>query len=166
MILTDDLRGAMQVARPRVIAKPGPCCHDRIAVCPGQITDRWPAAYKVQKIGNDRCHNCLLQHDFRQPYMIGWCQLWPAAAPGQRAAMPVIPVKQGISGKRGHHHAGETGTALSAIQRSRQAEWSAEWSHANRHFDRHCPEPGRLDLMLTMPIFWSRKVQSVLVCSE
>lgn len=84
----------MQVARPRVIAKPGPRRHDGILVRVGKVGDRGKLSGEAFEIGNDGGHGRLLQHDFAEPDMIRICRLPRQRAPWQGAAMPVIPAQQ------------------------------------------------------------------------
>ncbi len=51
MFGTDNAGGAVQVACPRVIAKPGPGGHHLILLGGGQIADFGPAPCEVQEIG-------------------------------------------------------------------------------------------------------------------
>mgnify|MGYP003307338522 CR=1 FL=1 len=84
---------------------------------------------EIEEIGNHRGHNRLLQHDLGQPNMVGWRQVRPAAAPGKRAAMPVIPVENLLGGKVTLGHGAKTATAQIAVQRRAIGTTLEEWSH-------------------------------------
>ena len=94
----------MQIAGAGVIPQPRPGSKNIIQRSVSQILDAWPAANEVEKIGNDRGHHRLLQHDLGQPDVIGWCQLRPAPPPWQVTPMPVIPGKQSRRCKNGFDH--------------------------------------------------------------
>ena len=94
-----------------------------------KVADIGPAAGEIEEIGNHRGHHRLLQHDLGQPDMIGWRQVRPAAAPGKRAAMPVIPVENLLGGKVTSDHSAETDTAQIAVQRRAIGTTREEWSH-------------------------------------
>ncbi|NBR01697.1 MAG: DUF721 domain-containing protein [Alphaproteobacteria bacterium] len=119
----------MQIARPRVIAEPGPGGHHIILPGGGQIADFGPAPREIQKIGDHRRDHRLLQHDFRQPHMVGWRQIRPAMPPGQAAAMPVIPVENGCGGKSRAGHGDETCIASRPVQSPVGITSASQWSH-------------------------------------
>ena len=86
-----NLSTPMQVAGPRVVAKPCPGGHHIIGRSSGQLLNRGPAGkelFKVRLYGGD-C--CLLQHNFAQPYRIGINIGTRQCAPWHHAAAPVIP---------------------------------------------------------------------------
>ena len=93
MIGADRLSRAMQIASPRIIAQPGPCRHHILAWCGGKVADRRPSTSELEEIRYHSGDNGLLQHDFRQPHMVGRRQVGPAPPPGKRAAVTVVPVK-------------------------------------------------------------------------
>ena len=98
MVAHHCARAGMQVARPRIIAKPGPFLHDRRNRRGGQRANCWPACQKPRVIGLDRRHSRLLEHDFRQPDGV-WVR--PQARqrpPWQQPAMQVVPGQQQLRG--------------------------------------------------------------------
>ena len=102
--ISNEFGRFVQVGGTGVISQPSPGSKNIIQWCASQILDPWPAAYEVQKIGNDRGDNSLLQHNLRQPDMIGGCQLRPAPPPWKIAPMLVIPGKQSSRCKNGLSH--------------------------------------------------------------
>ena len=128
-LAADHLRGAMQVTGAGVIAEPGPGRHHILGRSGRKVADIRPAAGEIEEIGNHRGHHRLLQHDLGQPDMIGRRQVRPAAAPGKRAAMPVIPVENLLGGKVTSGHGAETDTAQIAVQRRAIGTTREEWSH-------------------------------------
>ena len=109
--ISNEFGRFVQIAGTGVISQPSPGSKDIIQWCASQILDPWPAAYKVQEIGNDRGDNSLLQHDLRQPDMICGCQLRPASPPWKIAPMLVIPGKQSSRCKNTLSHAPDSLTS-------------------------------------------------------
>ena len=99
MALNHHPRAFAEIARPRIIAKPGPGLHEIVGIGPTQLFNRRPERKKTGEIGFDRFDRRLLQHHFRQPDMVG---VGPDAclaprwwhAPWQVAMVGVIPVQQ------------------------------------------------------------------------
>ena len=88
------LGAGVEIARPRVIAEPRPLLHHRLDRGGGQSRNIRPAAAKGLEIRLHRRDCRLLQHDLGQPDEIGIGQFARPGAPGQIAALAVIPVKQ------------------------------------------------------------------------
>ena len=84
-------RRSVQIPRPGVIAQPRPCRQHIISRGGRQRPDIGPAADKSIKIGFDRGHRCLLQHDFRKPDSIGISMASHRRPPRQDTAMGFIP---------------------------------------------------------------------------
>ena len=71
-VVAHDHAGAFQqIARPRIIAKPGPFAHHLGIIRRRQRSDIRPARREAQEIVAHACDGCLLQHDFRQPDPVG-----------------------------------------------------------------------------------------------
>ena len=65
-VLSDEPPGAgVEVARPRVVAEPGPGVQDRIEIRRGQRLDIRPAGDKAAEVRLDRRHLGLLEHESR-----------------------------------------------------------------------------------------------------
>ena len=94
MALQDRPCTGMQVARTRVVGKPGPGPQHIIERRCRQHFDIRPARRETQKVGCDRLHGRLLQHDLREPHAIGIGDLACSRPPWQHAAMPVVPGEQ------------------------------------------------------------------------
>ncbi len=91
----DDGAGAgMEVAGARVIAGSLPQMQHLIERRCGQCTKIGPACHELVKIGADRRHRGLLQHDFAEPHPVGIGALARGDAPRQIAALSVVPGKQ------------------------------------------------------------------------
>ena len=84
----------MQIAGAGVIAKPGPGGQHLVLAGGGQRRHVGPEAEKFAVISGHRLHRGLLQHDFRQPDAIRIGAFSPWCAPGQHAAMDVVPGEQ------------------------------------------------------------------------
>jgi hypothetical protein len=96
-------RAGVQVARPRVIAEPGPRLEHVVERACGQRGNARPALEKACIIGCDRFDGCLLQHDFGKPDPVRIGLFAGRGTPRQRAPMPVVPGEQncGVGTARG-----------------------------------------------------------------
>ena len=83
----------MQIAGAGIIAKSGPGFQHIVQRCRGQRINGWPEVQKLEEIGLHGGDGGLLQHDFRQPDVVG---VRPSAlgSPRQIPAMGVIPGQQ------------------------------------------------------------------------
>ena len=91
----------MQVARSGVVAEPGPFAQHVVERGGRQIRDTRPALQEALEIAGDGGNRRLLQHDFAEPDMVGIGPDAGRGAPGQRAAMMVVPAQQpGRQGRR------------------------------------------------------------------
>ena len=91
MVLLADLLGCLfQVPHPAVVAKALPQLVQQlvIAVCQGFYG--WQGLQEPGVVALDGLHTGLLQHDFRQPHMIGI----PVGTPGKVAFIFIIPGQQ------------------------------------------------------------------------
>jgi hypothetical protein len=87
-------RAGMQIACPRIIAKPGPHPQNIVERSAAERADVGPARQKSLEIGSDGLDAGLLQHDFRQPHAIGIGAFAGWRPPRQFSAMAVVPCKQ------------------------------------------------------------------------
>ncbi len=71
VLVSDLLRGLVQVARPGVVAQSGPQMQHLVDRRMGQIGDGWETRHKALKVGDNRRHLRLLQHHLREPYFVG-----------------------------------------------------------------------------------------------
>ena len=91
----DDAGAAVQVARPRVIAEALPGVEHLVELGAGQRLEGGPARAEAgEALGDDR-HRRLLEHDLAEPDDIGVRPRARLGAPGQAAAVAVVPVEQG-----------------------------------------------------------------------
>ena len=81
----------MEVAGARVIAEPGPGLHHLFDRRLGEPCDRREALQEALVEGLHGRNRRLLQHDLRQPDAIGIGRRAGLGAPGQVAAVPVVP---------------------------------------------------------------------------
>jgi hypothetical protein len=84
----------VEVARARVVAEAGPGRHHVLDRCRRQRRHRRPAREEVAVIGLHRDDRRLLQHDLRQPDMVGIGALPRQGAPRQNSAVTVVPGQQ------------------------------------------------------------------------
>ena len=88
-------RAFEQIACTGIITKACPCRHDIGVRCRSKSRKAWPDVRELLEIGTNRCNRCLLQHDFRQPDMIGVGKTRTRRrAPWERAGMRVIMCQQ------------------------------------------------------------------------
>ena len=90
----DDLRRLVQIARACVVAKPGPGGEHIVQRRIGQRFHIRPERKEFAVVTRDRLHRRLLQHDLRQPDMIGIGAAALRRAPRQGAAVDVVPGEQ------------------------------------------------------------------------
>ena len=90
MLLRDLLRRLLQIARSAVIAEPLPELHQRVMLTLTECFDIGQRRKKPGIIRPDRLHSRLLEHDLREPDMIGL----PVLPPRQIAGVFREPVKQ------------------------------------------------------------------------
>ena len=96
----------MQVARPRIIAKPGPHAQDIVERGARQRPDVGPARDELLEVGPDRLDPGLLQHDLGKPDPVRVGQLAGRRPPRQLAPVPVVPGEQ-VCGAVAASHGGE-----------------------------------------------------------
>ena len=94
MLRHDHLRGAHQVARPRIIAQPRPGRHDVGLVRRRQAGNVRPARHPRLEPRAHRRHRGLLQHHLGQPHAIRVRRLARQRPPRQGAAVLVVPAEQ------------------------------------------------------------------------
>ncbi len=87
-------RAGMQVARPRVVAEPGPEPQHVVERRRRERIDIRPAREEAREIRPDRFHGGLLEHDLGEPHAIRVDRLARLRAPRQHAAMAVVPGQQ------------------------------------------------------------------------
>jgi hypothetical protein len=92
--LDHRLGAGVEMSRARVIAEPGPQAQHLLETRGGKCMHARPPRDEARKIRRDRLHGGLLQHDFGEPHAIRVALLARCRAPGQRAAMAVIPGQQ------------------------------------------------------------------------
>ena len=97
----DDAGAAVQVARPRVIAEALPSVEHLVGIGAGQRLEGGPARVEAREALADDRHRRLLEHDLAEPDDIGVRPHTGLGAPGQAAAMSVVPVEQGGGQARG-----------------------------------------------------------------
>ena len=87
-------RAGVQVARPRVVAESLPGVEHLVELGAGQSLEARPALQETLEVAGHHRHRGLLQHDLAEPDPVG---VGPGAgrrAPGQVAAVAVVPVQQ------------------------------------------------------------------------
>jgi len=87
-------RAGVQIARPRIIAEPGPHSQHIVERGLAERVDVRPARQKLPEIRPHRFDAGLLQHDFRQPNPIGIGAFAGWRPPRQLAAVAVVPCQQ------------------------------------------------------------------------
>ena len=90
------LRAFVQVARAAVVAKPRPGGEHVVERRRGQRLDGRPAGKEAQVEGDDGFDRRLLQHDLAEPDAVGVGALARRHAPGQVAALLVVPGEQRV----------------------------------------------------------------------
>ena len=90
VLLQNDPRRLLQVARPAVIPEALPQLEEPILPAGGQIPNGGKLTHKSVEIGQHRLDAGLLQHDFRYPYPVGR----GVQPPGQQPPVRVVPVQQ------------------------------------------------------------------------
>ena len=94
-----DGDGALvQVARAAVVAEPGPGGEHVVERRRGERLDGRPAGEEAQVEGDDGFDRRLLQHDLAEPDAVGIGALARRHAPGQVAALLVVPGEQRVDG--------------------------------------------------------------------
>ena len=106
------LRAAVQVARPGVVAEPGPVFDDAFDGRRRQGRDIGETGEKTLVVGDDRRHLGLLQHDLGQPDPVGVATALPGQVmaaggllPGDQALGKALFFRQ-ISSRRGKREPG------------------------------------------------------------
>ena len=89
-----DIGAGMEIAGAGVVAQPGPGREHVVERGTGQGVDGRPALEEAAEVVADRGHGGLLQHDLRQPHVIGIGAFPGRGAPRQGATMSVVPGKQ------------------------------------------------------------------------
>ena len=107
----------MQVARAGVVAEPGPEVQHLVERCGGQIGDGGKARHKAFEIGNNGGDLGLLQHNFREPHLIGRFLLLPRQG---LAAKALIPVQHLLRELRRLHHKKEIFRDYSTLRQAFQ----------------------------------------------
>ena len=90
----DGPRAGVQVAGAGVIAEPLPGMQHLVERGRGQRANIGKARHELVKIGADRRDRRLLQHDLAEPDAVGVGRLAGRGAPGQVAAVAVVPGEQ------------------------------------------------------------------------
>ncbi len=126
------LRAGVQIARARVVAEPGPQPQHVVERRGRERVHIRPARDEAEKIGRDRLHGGLLQHDLGQPDAIRIGGLAAQRAPRQLAAVAVVPGEQ-----RGRLRL-RAAAAASAIVGRLLASWLDRWQSPP-----HMNKPGR-----------------------
>ena len=90
----DGLRAGVQVAGAGVIAEPLPGMQHLVERGGGQRTNIGETRHELVKIGADRRDRGLLQHDLAEPDAVGVGASAGRGAPGQVAAVAVVPGEQ------------------------------------------------------------------------
>ena len=90
VLLTDDLRGLLQVPHPAVIAQPLPQLVELFLLARGQRRDVRQGSKETLIIGQCRRDAGLLEHDLAQPDVVGR----RVRAEGQDAVVRVEPIEQ------------------------------------------------------------------------
>src|SRR5262249_43852859 len=94
-VLLDDSAGTgVQVASAGVITQPLPEVQHLIERGGRQGGNNGPARHESVKIGTDGSNRGLLQHDLAEPDAVRVGALVGGSAPGENAAMPVIPFQK------------------------------------------------------------------------
>src|SRR6202034_1316608 len=112
MLLDYDAGASMQITGTGVITEAGPGFEHVVERGRRQRPYIGPARQKARVIGPDRLDCGLLQHDFGQPDAIRIGALPRPRAPGQLAAMAVVPSQQ-VHGP-GRRNRGRAHAALSS----------------------------------------------------
>ena len=94
MLAGNDLGAGMEIARPRVIAKPLPGMQHIVERRRRQRCHIRPAFEKPRKIRPDGRNRRLLQHDFAEPDAIRRRPFPRQGTPGQLPPMAVVPSQQ------------------------------------------------------------------------
>ncbi len=84
----------VQMARPRVVAEPGPRLENVVERRARERLDARKAREEARVVGRDRLHGGLLQHDLGEPHPVGISALAGRRAPRQPAAVAVVPREQ------------------------------------------------------------------------
>ena len=84
----DFLRAAVQIARPCVVAKPGPVRQHTLHGRRRQAGNIGKAGQKTLVIRDHRRHLGLLQHDFRQPDAVRIARVLPGQVMSAGLALP------------------------------------------------------------------------------
>ena len=90
----NDLRAGVQIAGAGVVTQSLPGVQHIIERGGGQRTNIGETRHESVKIGTDRHDGRLLQHDFAEPDAVGVGALAGCGAPGQVAAVAVVPGEQ------------------------------------------------------------------------
>jgi hypothetical protein len=119
-------RAAMQVARPRVVSQPLPGVQNLIQIGRRKVRDGRPASQEGFEIRHNGGHRGLLQHDLGKPYVIWIGPRSRRGAPRQKAAVPVVPGKQGPGGRglaqSGHRGVTKVQDIIAAGQHDRRRD--------------------------------------------
>ena len=139
-----DRAGAgVQVAGAGVVAEAGPGGHHRRLGCRRQGRDIGEAREEAFVVGCDRGHRCLLQHHLAEPDAIGVGRRAGRRAPGQGAAVPVVPGEQ--EGGVGNAHAEGSDNRRGAGQPPARLRPGAGGGAAAGAHPRCLPPPRRRD---------------------
>ena len=90
----DDLRGAVEIPRPAVVAEARPGVENFPLLGPSQCTNRRPSVEEGPVARHDRGSLGLLQHDFTQPDAVRVALAAPWAPPREITPMPLEPREQ------------------------------------------------------------------------
>ena len=110
----DDARGAMQVARPGVVAQAAPQVEHLVGVGACQGVHVWKPRDEPLEVGDDRRHLGLLEHDLRHPHAVGRA----LPLPGQVLAAVGVPPGKHAAGERACRRAAPGSVAASTCGHS------------------------------------------------
>ena len=102
MVRRHDTRAFVQVSGPGVVAQPGPGLEHVIKGRRRQIGELRPARHKIAKIGFYGSHRGLLRHDFAEPDVVRIRLTAALGAPGQIAALGIVPGQKFMCGTVPH----------------------------------------------------------------
>jgi hypothetical protein len=94
VLTRDRLRRAVEIAGAGIVAKTGPYAVDFIQIRSGEALHIGPALKECAVVRRNRGDGRLLEHDLGEPDAIRVGGLAALGAPGQIAAMGVVPCEQ------------------------------------------------------------------------
>ncbi|APH62764.1 Hypothetical protein GbCGDNIH8_8668 [Granulibacter bethesdensis] len=100
-------RAGQQIARPRVITKPGPGGHHRFIRGCGQRLHGGETGDETLEIGYDGCNGGLLEHHLTEPDAVRIGRFPRQSTPWQGTAMPGIPLQKRRGRRNGRSFQGK-----------------------------------------------------------